>query len=350
MTERKLKIYQVLPELEIGGVERFVIDLANALAEGGHDITVVSNGGQMESQLSPLVKRLHLPVHSKNPFKIIWSAAKLTKIIKERGGCDLLHAHSRVPAWICQMTARKLGVPFVVTAHGIFNTKTYWIYAPYRNANSTICVSRAVQDAMQDRIGNNSTVIVNGLKSPTERWQKDHNNAKTKFLYIGRLTNIKGLQDIISAMSLLPVELKNAFTLTVCGDGPQREEWESKAKELDLERNINFVGYIDNPKEYMACHSCLLVPSHVEGMPLVLCEGALFGIPIIASNIAPIAELSIDKSKLVPVSDVCAWEKSLERFIRNSETDTVIATNKIPAFCDMLEKYLAVYNHLVKSR
>lgn len=347
MSERKLKIYEVLPELEIGGVERFVVDIANALADLGHDVTVVSNGGQMEGQLTNKVKKLHLPVHSKNPFKIIFTAKKLARIIKKNGGCDLLHAHSRVPAWICQIAAKKLGVPFVVTAHGIFNTKAYWIYAPYRNADVTVCVSHAVQEAMKDRIGENNSVILNGLKIPSVHWQKNENNTKTRFLFIGRLTNIKGLQDIIYAMSMLPKELENSYSLTVCGDGPQKGEWENKVMELGLDKNITFVGYIDNPQEYMSNHSCLIVPSHVEGMPLAMCEGALFGIPIIASNITPIAELAIKPDKLVPVGNVSAWIAALEKFITTGKTETEIAIDKIPTLSEMLEKYVSIYNSLV---
>ncbi len=345
--ENKLKIYEVLPELEIGGVERFVVDISNALADLGHDVTVVSNGGQMERQLTDKVKILHLPVHSKNPFKIIFIAKKMAKIIARNGGCDLLHAHSRVPAWICQIVAKKLRVPFVVTAHGIFNTKTYWIYAPYRNANATVCVSQAVQDAMQDRIGQNSLVVINGLKSPTKHWQKNKSSPKTRFLFIGRLTNVKGLQDIISAMAELPNDLKDTYSLTVCGEGPQKEEWKDKVKELGLEQNINFVGYIDNPKDYMSSHSCLLVPSHVEGMPLAMCEGVLFGIPIIASNITPIAELAVDASNLVPVGNIAAWTNALEKFIKTENTGTQIAIDKIPTFEEMLSNYLTIYKNLV---
>ncbi len=347
VNENKLKIYEVLPELEIGGVERFVVDMSNALADLGHDVTVVSNGGQMEGQLTDKVKILHLPVHSKNPLKIIFTARKLARIIAKKGGCDLLHAHSRVPAWICQIAAKKLGIPFVVTAHGIFSTKAYWLYAPYRNANATVCISYAVQNAMQDRIGNNSIVIVNGLKIPAIKWHKNEKDTKTRFLFIGRLTHIKGLQDIISAMALLPAELKNSYTLTVCGEGPQKDEWEHKVNELGLENKINFVGYVDNPQEYLLNHSCLLVPSHIEGMGLAMCEGALLGIPIIASNIAAFAELSADPNKLIPVGDASAWTLALEKFIKTGKTETEIAIDRIPVFNKMLDRYLAIYNYLV---
>lgn len=60
-----MRIIEVLPELDIGGVERHVIDLANELAERGHDIVVISAGGKMQCQLSQKVSHLCLPVHKK---------------------------------------------------------------------------------------------------------------------------------------------------------------------------------------------------------------------------------------------------------------------------------------------
>lgn len=57
-----MKIIQILPELDIGGVERHVIDLSNEWAERGHDIWVVSNRGQMQLQLSLKVEHRKLHV------------------------------------------------------------------------------------------------------------------------------------------------------------------------------------------------------------------------------------------------------------------------------------------------
>ena len=51
-----MKIIEILPELDIGGVERHVIDLTSELARRGHQILVVSAGGKMQKQLSPQVK------------------------------------------------------------------------------------------------------------------------------------------------------------------------------------------------------------------------------------------------------------------------------------------------------
>ena len=133
-----MKILHILPELQIGGVERHVIDLANELTARGHQTMIVSAGGRMEEQLYKGVQILHLPVHKKNPFTGYYCARKIARVVREQK-FEIIHAHSRVPAWIAMWASRMSGVPYVVTAHVDFATKTRWIYKPYRNSDTTIC-------------------------------------------------------------------------------------------------------------------------------------------------------------------------------------------------------------------
>ena len=346
MRERKLKIYEVLPELEIGGVERFVVDMSNALADLGHDVTVVSNGGQMEGQLNDKVKILHLPVHSKNPFKIIFTARKLARIIAKNGGCDLLHAHSRVPAWICQIAAKKLRVPFVVTAHVVFGTQKRWIYTPYRKADGLVCVSQAVKDGMSRCFDGKGLVITNGLSEPNVHWDNSNLDGKARFLFVGRLSNVKGLQDALQAFSLLPNNLE--WSLTVVGEGPARTEWGKIVYDNNLTDKVTFLGYKQNPDDYMASHSCLLFPSYTEGLPLTLARAIQIGIPVIASDIAPVTELADNSTGLLTPGNINEWKTAIENFIKTKQTPKIFSANAVPTFDGMLAKYLEIYNSLAE--
>ncbi|MDO4218886.1 MAG: glycosyltransferase family 4 protein [Synergistaceae bacterium] len=348
MSERKLKIYEVLPELEIGGVERFVVDMANALADLGHNVTVVSHGGQMEEQLIDKVKKLHLSVHSKNPLKIILTAKKLARAIEENGGCDLLHAHSRVPAWICQFVAKKLRVPFVVTAHVVFGTQKRWIYTPYRKADSLVCVSQAVKEGMSQCFDGLGVVITNGLSEPKVYWSDSNLDGKTRFLFIGRLSNVKGLQDALQAFALLPKDLE--WSLTVVGEGPARTEWEKIVYDNNLTDKVTFLGYKQNPDDYMASHSCLLFPSYTEGLPLTLARAIQIGIPVIASNIAPVAELADNSIGLLTPGNINEWKTAIENFIKAKQTPKTFSANAVPTFEGMLTKYLDIYNSLIQKK
>ena len=80
-----MRIIQILPELDIGGVERHVIDLSNELTERGHDVMVISNGGQMQNQLSGKVLHRDLPVHKKNPITAWRCSGEISSWIRQEG-------------------------------------------------------------------------------------------------------------------------------------------------------------------------------------------------------------------------------------------------------------------------
>lgn len=157
----RLKIAQILPEFEEGGVERHVLWLSNALSEMGHDVTVITAGGKLEEQLDPKVALVRLPVHKKNPFTALYCAISIASRTK-REGWDILHAHSRVPAWIAWWVAGLSGRPWVATAHAQYSLNAGLI--PYRKANGVICVSRTVREHLGSFLPENSEVVINAEK------------------------------------------------------------------------------------------------------------------------------------------------------------------------------------------
>ena len=111
----------MVPELNSGGVERTTLEVVDALVGEGHDAHVASEGGAMEGELRALGGHLHrLPVATKNPLKWTANAAKIGALIREHG-IDLVHARSRAPAFAAKAAAKREGVAFVTTYHGIYN-------------------------------------------------------------------------------------------------------------------------------------------------------------------------------------------------------------------------------------
>jgi len=155
-----LKIAEILPEFHEGGVERHVLLLSNALAGMGHQVTVITAGGKLEEKLDPGVEIWRLPVHRKNPVTGLYSALKIAGRAK-REEWDILHAHSRVPAWIAWWTASMAGIPWAVTAHARYSLN--YGLRPIREADGAICVSLAVQEHLKGLLPKNSVVIRNGL-------------------------------------------------------------------------------------------------------------------------------------------------------------------------------------------
>ena len=116
-----MRVLQVLPELQSGGVERGTVDFAKYLKNAGHHSVVVSAGGPLVADLeSAGVTHYKLPVHKKSPFSIFSSARSLANIIRKEE-IQIIHARSRVPAWIAFLASRKTHVPFVTTCHGFYS-------------------------------------------------------------------------------------------------------------------------------------------------------------------------------------------------------------------------------------
>ena len=90
----KLKVVQLLPELNIGGVERGTKDFSEALVQRGHKSIVISNGGLFEKDIINAGGiHLKLPIHKKNPFSLL-QAKELVKVYKEHKP-DIVHVRSR---------------------------------------------------------------------------------------------------------------------------------------------------------------------------------------------------------------------------------------------------------------
>ena len=102
-----MKVAQLLPELNFGGVERGTVDLANFLVSQGHDAVVISAGGVLESELDTEVKSLQIPI-SKKSLSALMQFKALKKILFEEKP-DIVHIRSRFPAWIYLLATR--GMP-----------------------------------------------------------------------------------------------------------------------------------------------------------------------------------------------------------------------------------------------
>ena len=123
--ESKPAILQIIPSLNAGGAERTTIDIAKTLVAAGYRALVISEGGRLERELSAAgAELIRMRVASKRPFRIFLNALKIARIIRKQN-VVLVHARSRAPAWSARMAARRTGIPFVTTHHGIYNAKRW---------------------------------------------------------------------------------------------------------------------------------------------------------------------------------------------------------------------------------
>ena len=102
-----MKVVQILPELNSGGVERGTLETGKYLVENGHESLVISNGGQLVKQLeSEGSSHITAPIHKKRLCSLKQVKAIRAYLIDERP--DIIHLRSRLPAWLAWLAWRKL--------------------------------------------------------------------------------------------------------------------------------------------------------------------------------------------------------------------------------------------------
>ena len=121
--KRPLKILMTLMGMEIGGAETHVLELSKTLKRMGVDVHVVSNGGVYVKELEDCeIKHYKVPLHNRQFLNMFSSYKALREIIKQND-FRLVHAHARIPAFICGILQKRLKFRLVTTAHAAFSVR-----------------------------------------------------------------------------------------------------------------------------------------------------------------------------------------------------------------------------------
>ncbi|OQB14890.1 MAG: GDP-mannose-dependent alpha-(1-2)-phosphatidylinositol mannosyltransferase [Firmicutes bacterium ADurb.Bin193] len=228
-----MKILMVLMALDIGGAETHVVELSKELARRGHEITVASNGGVFEDELSQAgIRHIRLPLNSRRIKSMYKSYIGLKKLIKDEG-FDIVHAHARIPAFICGLLRRRLKFRFITTAHWVFKTGiilnriTNW-------GERTIAVSDDIKSYLIKNYKipqNQITVTINGIDtdkfSPADR----SDTSSARVVYVSRMDADRSAV-AFSLVGLTPrlYERYPNFELVIVGGGDDFDRLSKAAK------------------------------------------------------------------------------------------------------------------------
>lgn len=332
-----MRIAYIIPGFDEGGAEVHVLNLIRELS-AKHDITLITSGGRLESELPENVKTIHLPVERKNLFTGIYCAINLIHLHKKYHW-NIIHVHSRVPAWITWLASIRIKTPWLMTAHALYSLNAGLI--PLRHADGAICISSAVKNHLEHYLPPKNIIIPNGIIPPRLK-HKDFTHDRTKFLFVGRLTRLKGLDVALRALEGLR---EYSWTLDVVGDGAQRQELEALSRSLGLTDRVMFCGARSKPEveEFMAKSSCLVFPSRSEGMGLVVLEALSIGLPVIASDLEALYELA--EGELVP-GDAESWREAIRDFLTTRKASPLNAGKIITVkeMACLTEKFYASYS------
>jgi glycosyltransferase involved in cell wall biosynthesis len=284
-----MKIMQLLPELNSGGVERGTLEIARALIAAGHESIVVSNGGRLVAQLEAEgSQHLSLAIHKKS-LSSLWQIRPLRKLIQQHQP-DIVHVRSRVPAWLTHFALK--GIPLqqrphlISTVHGFYSTNRY--SAIMTQAEKVIAVSDSVVKYITEHYQNcppeHIVRIYRGISpqefphgyQPSALWInqtfKDFPQLENKFLVClpGRITRLKGHETLIELMQQLQNQYPNLHAVVVGGADAKKqaylEELESNIQSKGLREKITFVGHRSDIREWLAFSDVVLSLSN-QGSP-----------------------------------------------------------------------------------
>ena len=276
--------------MDIGGAETHIIELARELIARGHTACVVSAGGAFEPELLSFgAAHVWAPLDKKDPISVLRSRSILDKLVKS-GEYDVVHAHARIAAAICEPICRKHDVRFVTTAHWVFSTAFIW-RSLTKWGEHTFAVSDDIVNYLRLNYGvatDNITVIPNGINRAKFTFDKTLRDKKREELGVGSskvVLHISRLGVRVSscAETLLSLceELQenDDYVFVFVGDGSERETLEKRAERINKKKGRRvaiFAGGTSDVLPYLCAADVFIGPSRAAleamsvGLPVII--------------------------------------------------------------------------------
>jgi len=342
----EMNILQILPELNVGGVETGTLDLAKYLVRLGHKAVVISNGGQLVKGLESVgAVHYQLPVHKKSIFMIIKMVPKIAEIIKKEK-IDIVHARSRVPAWSAYFASRRTGTAFITTCHGYYRKHLFSQVMGW--GKRVIVLSNIIARHMIDDFGvphERIRLVPRSVDLEKFKFISPDKKRKEEFNVgiIGRITPIKGHLHFIKAMAKV-TRVFPRVKIWIIGDAPvsrqaYKGQLEVLVKRLGLWHCTEFLGtQRDIPEALSHLDLLVLATTTHEAFGRVIIEAQSAGVPVVATEVGGVVDI-IENAKtglLVPPADPSSMAEAIIRIIKDPELTVNLAEN---AYKKVKEKY-----------
>lgn len=367
-----LTVLQVLPALEAGGVERGTVEVARALVAAGHRALVMSAGGRLTAPLEACgATHLPWPLGRKRPGTLayVW---RLRRFL-EQGRIDIVHARSRLPAWVAWLAVQGLAPGrrphFLTTVHGPYTVNRY--SAIMTRGERVIAISRMIRHYVLANYpgvepwrvevihrGVDPAEFPHGYRPPPawlERWRQEMPQLQGRRVVTlpARITRWKGQEDFLALLARLRARGLPVHGLLVGGAEPRREpflrELERQAAVMDLGELLSFTGHRGDIREIMAVSDVVLSLSREpEAFGRTTLEALSLGVPVVGYDHGGVAEVlaEVFPTGRVPPGDI---EAAAGRVAELLEARPVVPVTGAFTLERMLGATLALYERVAGS-
>jgi glycosyltransferase involved in cell wall biosynthesis len=318
---------------QYGGVERAVEELGARLVERGHDVSVFCWSADkppaeyrgMSLKRVPAIPGKHMRALSQSV------SAALRVLI---GRYDVVHFHAMGPALVAPLLVVRPRMKIVSTVQGRDDRRSKWgpwaqriihlgAWSTAAVADETVVVSLQLQEDYASEFHRESTFIPNGISAPsldpaTSELGQFGLTPGGYLLNVGRLVPEKGIDMLPAAYQGLTTDVP----MVIVGGSASTDEYVTALKDSSrLDPRVRLIGEQrgETLRQLFLNARGFVIPSHLEGLPIVLLEAISFGLPLVCSDISPITQV------VGPQSSVGC---------------EVFADGQVDALCDALRVFL----------
>lgn len=324
-----MRIFHLVTSGDVAGGQLVALQLARAARARGDDVAFVSPTDGAFLDLARAEGFRSFRVRSSRLYELRGALALARLLRRER--VDVLHTHTHLAAGVLgRIAARGAGAAVVSHLHieNHFRAQALprALSRTLDNATARLCARLvAVSDATRESFAaqgfprERMETVHNGISldgvSPSTTLRSDLGIPADAVLvaHVGRLAPVKGQRELIAALARTP----GVYAVLVGEDletgGAYRSELEAETERLGVSDRVVFAGYRAGASAELAEVDALALPSHVEGLPVVVLEAMAHGKPVIATPVGGTAELVVDRVTgiLVPPGDVDALAGAL---------------------------------------
>jgi glycosyltransferase involved in cell wall biosynthesis len=335
-----VRILHISSARALGGGERHLADLANALAMRGHDVRVaLAPGSPLREKLSALPARNIIELPLRNALDV-QSARELARLVR-KSKIELVHAHMARDYPLASYAARRsAGARLIITRHVLFPLNRLHVFT-LSGVARVIAVSHAVARALQkQRIfpaakivtipnGIDTSRFDAGARGPDRdefRRRLPHQGPERLLVgTIGELKELKGQEEFLRAAASLARRFPEADFIIAGEDfsrtGEARARVERLIGELGLETRVHLAGWLEDVAPLLCALDLFVSPSRTESFGLAIVEAMASGLAVVATATEGARESVADgvSGLLVPVGDAEALARGIARLLEDAQ-------------------------------
>jgi glycogen synthase len=390
---RVLHLTTEWPPVIYGGLGTAVSGLVTASARAGMTVGVLLVGETGLGEYGQPILADHTLTHQEEViakpgevkiFHVSWiDAIETSAHLVEKWRPEVVHLHSFWLWPIASVIQERLGTPLVYTVHSLDRAEyelgqgppeclTQWKVqeAAIRGADRVVALTGSERELLiqycpeaSDRI----RIIGNGIDgcATVDRTMRHTGRSESLMvLYSGRFVERKGVGDLLAAIPLVLPRVPTARFVLIGGhrhcSQAEMEHWWLPPALYPFRSHIYFTGWLapNDLDEWYRTADILVVPSRYEPFGMVILEGMLHGLPIVASAVGGPAEI-LENGRtgfLFPPRDVDALACAILQFLENPNLRRQIGTvaakevRKKWLWTHIVEKMWGVYQEAMQTR